>query len=41
MKMDAGRELNMPIEKLSEEDRKLLPEWRDESDNLFKEESAQ
>ena len=36
LKTDAGRELNMPIEKLSEEDRELLPAWQDESSNPFK-----
>ena len=36
IKTDAGREITMPIEKLIESDRELLPEWKDESDNPFK-----
>ena len=36
IKTDAGREITMPIEKLSEADRELLPAWKDDSDNPFK-----
>lgn len=36
IKTDAGREITMPIEKLSESDRERLPAWQDDSDNPFK-----
>lgn len=35
LKTDAGRELNMPIEKLSDEDRALLPEMESSEENPF------
>jgi hypothetical protein len=36
IKTDAGREIKMPIDKLKESDRDLLPAWQDASDNPFK-----
>lgn len=36
LKTDAGREFNMPIEKLSEEDRALLPAFESDGENPFK-----
>jgi len=36
LKTDAGREFNMPIEKLSEEDRALLPAFESGGENPFK-----
>lgn len=36
IKTDAGREITMPIEKLTESDRDLLPTWNDDSDNPFR-----